>query len=190
MTYPWVLGTTQVLRETCSFSLPKCLRGISLLKSIFFCMLEMVWNASRNTANSHLQLPPCLVLSLWAVLPVRKCKRSGSCSCCLWRSQAQRGSCWLLGTVSQHRFQQHLPLAAPVGKVCIRLSALLEQNVNICMFYQSDQASNIHLVGEEMREDRKNWGRDLLAVNLSFDVWDRAWLVLMFLWSCVGMDGL
>lgn len=48
------------------------------------------------------------------------------------------------------------------------------------MFYQTDQAANTQQVGEEMREDRKSWFRDLKTVNVSFDVlWDRVGLVLM-----------
>ena len=67
-----------------------------------------------------------------------------------------RGSCQLPGTVSAHRLQWHLLLTAPIGKIHLCLSALLEKNVYICMVYQTDQASNTQQTGEEMREDRKN----------------------------------
>lgn len=67
-----------------------------------------------------------------------------------------RGLRRLPETVSQRRFQRHLSLAAPIGKACIRLSALLEKNINICTFYQTDQAANTQQVGEEMKEDRKS----------------------------------
>lgn len=44
--------------------------------------------------------------------------------------------------------QQHLLIAAPIDKIHICLSALLENNVNICMFYQIEQAPNTQQVEE------------------------------------------
>lgn len=56
-------------------------------------------------------------------------------------------SCWV--------HQWHLLLAVPISKKFVWLLALLGENVNICMLYQADQASNAQQVGEEMRGDRK-----------------------------------
>lgn len=136
------------------FFLHKCLRGIHLLKSIFSCMLEMVRKAFRNAANSHLLLPPpCPFPS--GCPSSEEMQREGKLLLLPWRVTDTRGSCRLPGTVSGRRFQRHLLLAAPIGRVHVWLSALLEKNVNICVFYQTDQAPNAQQVGEEMREDRK-----------------------------------
>lgn len=159
------------------------LRGIHLL--IFSCMREMVWKAFKNTTNSCPQFPSALSF------PSEEMQREGRLLLLPLKVTDMRGLPWIAGTASEHRFQPRISLAAPIGKMGIRLSVLLENNVNICMFYQTDQASNTQKVGEEMRRQKidpktsKKESESSLWCSLGKST---ACIAVSLYWA--GMDGL
>lgn len=146
MTWPLVLRRPREHWEKDVFFLHMHLRGIPLL--IFSCILEMVWNAFRNSANSCPQVLSALSF------PSEEMQREGKLLLPSLKVTDTRGLQWITGTAPEHRFQPHISLAAPVGKMGIRLSVLLENNVNICTFSQTDWASNTQKAGEEMRRQK------------------------------------
>lgn len=136
---------------------PTSTEGYSFAAKHFLLNAQNTLKCCQECSQFPPPAPPCLVLSLWAVLPANKCKGKGGCSCCLWRSQAPGGSCWPLA--QSPGCQQHLPISAPPDKIHTCQSALLEDNVSICMFYQTDQASNTQQV-EEKWEQTENIGSE------------------------------